>query len=562
MAKMSGGEALVKSLVREGVEVIFGIPGIHMSGIIAALRDEPGIRMVTTRHEAGAAHMADGYARTSGKPGVVLTVPGAGLYNAATGIATAFARSSPVLVIAAQIPRPQIGKNLEVYHEVFDQCSVVRPVTKWHQQASFPREIPDAVREAFSQMRTGRPRPVLLEFPPEAGVEREKVDLRDPAEHSRTVPDHAYLRKAAHVIAQSRLPLIFAGGGVGLSGAEEALLALVEATNIPVITSSGGKGAIPDRHPLCYGACLSPAGERPEMNQLFEVMQSADVVIGIGTRFSLGNPAGEASTLVNINVDDSELTKVQSNTIPLHGDAKATIEALLPFLMEAGAAKRTSPAEAVSAARRLIAYHDIRLKEPQFPILDAMRTSLPEDTFVVWDSTKFGYYARTHYPVNHPKTFMDSGYSFNLGFSFPAALGVKVANPNRAVVSVIGDGGFLFNAPELSTAVQYGINTTTIVFRDDSYGNVAYDLEEFFDGTYETDLLNPDLVTFAESFGAVGMRADDPMDLSTLLPLALDCQAPVIIDVPVGNMPLPRAKLQAHLPSVPWVVPQEGLIDS
>ena len=562
MAKMSGGEALVESLVREGVEFVFGIPGIHMSGIIAALRDEPAIRMITTRHEAGATHMADGYARASGKPGVALVVPGAGLYNAATGIATAYARSSPVLVIVGQIPRGQIGKNHEVYHEVSDQPSVVRPVTKWQRQALRPREIPEAVCEAFRQMRTGRPRPVLLEVPPEAGVEREEVVLRNPARFSRNVPSQENLREAAHIIAQSRLPLIFAGGGVALSGAEQALLALVEATNIPVITSAGGKGAIPDSHPLSYGACLSPAGERPEMNQLFDVMQSADVVIGIGTRFSLGNPAGEASTLVNINIDDSEITRVQSNTLPLQGDARATIEALLPFLIEAGAGSRPSPAEAVSAARRLIAYHDISLKEPQYPILDAMRNSIPEDTFIVWDVTQFGYYARTHYQVNHPKTFIDSGYSFNVGFSFPAALGVKVAEPNRPVVSVIGDGGFMFNSSELSTAVRYGINTTTIVFRDNSYGNVAHDLDEFFDGTYETDLHNPDIVTFAESFGAVGMRADDPMQLETLLPLALARQAPVVIDVPVGNMPLPRAKLLEHLPSVPWVVPQEGLIES
>lgn len=562
MAKMSGGEALVQSLVREGVEVVFGIPGIHMSGIITALRDEPSIRMVTTRHEAGAAHMADGYARAAGKPGVVLVVPGAGLYNAASGLATAFARSSPVLAIAGQIPRGQIGKDIGAYHEVANQPSVVRPVTKWQRQVLRPREIPDAVCEAFRQMRTGRPRPVLLEVPPDTGVEKEEVVLRNPAKNTRIVPSQEHLWGAAHVIARSRLPLIFAGGGVALSGAEEALLALVEATNIPVVTSAGGKGAIPDRHPLCYGSCLSPAGERPEMNQLFDVMQSADVVIGIGTRFSLGNPAGESSTLVNINIDDSELTRVQSNTIPLHGDARATIDALLDCLVEAGAGNRPSPAAAVKAARRLIAYHDIRHKEPQYPILDAMRNNIPEDTFIVWDSTKFGYYARTHYQVNCPKTFMDSGYSFNLGFSFPSAMGVKVARPDRPVVSIIGDGGFLFYSSELSTAVKYGINTTTVVFRDDSYGNVAYDLDEFFAGTYETDLLNPDLVRFAESFGAIGMRADDPLDLATLLPLALDCQAPVIIDVPVANMPLPRAKLQAHLPSVPWVVPQEGLIES
>ncbi len=562
MAKMSGGEALVQSLVGEGVEVVFGIPGIHMSGTVVALRDEPGIRNITTRHEAGATHMADGYARSSGKPGVAMVVPGTAVINAASGVATAYSRSSPVLLIAAQIPRDQIGKNLGAYHEVLDQAGTMRTITKWRRQALRPREIPDAVREAFRQMRTGRPRPVLIEMPPEVAVEREEVQLRNPSPTSRIVPSAQDLREAARVIARSRTPLIFAGGGVAISDAEQALVKLVEATNIPVITASGGKGAIPNSHALSYGSCVSPAGERHELNQLFDVMQAADVVIGIGTRFSLGNPAGESSTLININIDDSELTRVQSNTIPLHGDARATIEALMPFLEEAGAGNRPSPAEAVAAARNLIAYYDIRLKEPQYPILETIKNSIPEDTFTVWDVTQFGYYSRTHYQVNHPKTYIDSGYSFNLGFAFPAALGVKVAQPTRPVVCIIGDGGFMFNAAELSTAVQYGINVVTVVFRDDSYGNVARDLDDMFDGTYGTDLHNPDLVKFVESFGAVGMRADDPMDLGKLLPLALEREAPVVIDVPVGHLPLPRAKLQAHLPSVPWTQPQEGLIQS
>ena len=268
---------------------------------------------------------------------------------------------------------------------------------------------------------------------------------------------------------------------------------MAEATNIPVVTSSGGKGAIPDTHPLCYGSCVSPAGETQEMNQLFEVMQSADVVIGIGARFSMGNPAGEACTLVNINIDDSELTRIQANTIPLHGDAKATIEAMLPYLIEAGSGDRPSPAEAVIGARRLIAYYDIRLQEPQYPILETIKQSIPEETYTVWDVTQFGYYSRTHYPVNHPKTYIDSGYSFNLGCSFPMALGAKVAAPHRPVVCITGDGGFMFNSTELSTAVQYGINVTTVVFRDDAYGNVARDFDEFFAGAYGTDLHNPDL---------------------------------------------------------------------
>ena len=557
---MSGGEALVRSLVSEGVEVVFGIPGIHMSGSVVALRDQPGIRLITTRHEQGAAHMADGYARASGKPGVAFVVPGAGVYNAAGGLATAYARSSPVLLIAGQIPRGNIGKDLGAVHEVAGQLDVMRPVTKWRRQVLTPREVPAAVSEAFRRMRSGRPRPVMIEMPPEAAVERDDVVLRKPAPISRIVPSREQLLEAAGVIARARLPLIFAGGGVAQSDAEESLVELAEATNIPVVTSSGGKGAISDRHPLSYGSCLGPRAERHEMNQLYEVLQAADVVIGIGTRFSLGNPAGESSTLVNVNIDDTELTRIQANTIPLHGDAKATIEALLPVLIEAGAGDRPSPAEAVLAARRLIAYHDIGLQEPQYPILEAIRNSLPEDAFTVWDVTQFGYYARTHFQVHHPKTYIDSGYSFNLGFAFPTALGVKVARPDRPAVCVTGDGGFTFNAVELATAVQYGINATTIVFRDDSYGNVARDLAESFGGTYGTDLLNPDIVAFAESFGAVGMRANDPMDLETLLPLALERQAPVVIDVPIGDMPLPRAKQFANLPSIPWTQPQEGLI--
>ena len=353
---------------------MFGIPGILVYGIVAGLRDEPGIRMITARHEQATTYMADGYARASGKPGVALVVPGVGLYNAAAGLTNAYSRSTPVLVIAGQVPRAAIGKNRGAPHEIADQPGTVRSVTKWQGLASRPREVPDAVFEAFRQMRTGRPRPVLIEMPPDACVEREEVGLRNPARISRIVPSPEDLREAAQVISRSATPLIYAGGGVARSDAEQALVRLAEATNIPVVTSSGGKGTIPDGHPLSYGSCFSPRGERQEMNQLYEVMQSADVVIGIGARFALGNPAGEASTLVNINIDDAELTRHQANTIPLHGDARETIEALLPHLIEAGAGERPSPAEAVSAARRLIAYYDIRLREPQYAVLEAMQS--------------------------------------------------------------------------------------------------------------------------------------------------------------------------------------------
>ncbi len=558
--KLSGGEALVKALVREGVEVVFGIPGIQLYGIVAALRDEPGIQTITTRHEQASTFMAYGYARASGKPGVALVVPGVGVCNATGGLSTAYSRSSPVLLIAGQIPRGQIGRDMGGVHEIDNQMDIVRSLTKWRQQALTPREIPAAVSEAFRQMRTGRPRPTYIECPPDALVERDEVELRDPVPVSPVVPSREQLQGAAAAISQSRLPLIVAGGGVALSGAEQALLELVEATNIPVVTSGGGKGAIPDSHRLCYGSCVSPGGERHELNQLLDVMKTADVVIGIGTRFSLGNPAGESSTLVNINIDDFDLTRIQANTIPLHGDAKATIDALLPLLIEAGCQERPSPAEAVTAARRLIAYYDIRFKEPQYPILEALQRGTPQDAFTIWDVTQFGFYSRTHWQVSQPRTYTDSGYSFNLGYAFPTALGAKVAQPDRPVLCVAGDGGFLFNSSELSTAVKYGINVTTVIFRDDSFGNVARDLDDLFGGTHGTDLVNPDFVKYAESFGAIGMRADDPMDLETLIPTALEQPTPVIIDVPIGHIPLERPKQIEHVPKLPWAHPQDGLI--
>ena len=439
----------------------------------------------------------------------------------------------------------------------------MRPVTKWQRMVSRPREVPAAVNEAFRQMRTGRPRPVLIEIPPEVAVEREEVELLEPAPVSPIVPSPVLLKYAANVIAESRSPVIYAGGGVARANAERALVEFSEATNIPVITSNGGKGAMPDEHPLCYGSCFSPRGERQEMNQLFGVMQAADVVIGIGARFSLGNPAGNASTLINVNVDHNELTRIQTNTIPLHGDALATLEAFLPVMLEVqGESKRPSPVEAVVAARNLIRYHNIRLMGSQYLMMETIQRSVPENCFIAWDVTQLGYYARTHYQVNHPKTYIDSGYSFNLGYAFPTALGAKVAKPDRPVLCMVGDGGFMFNASELSTAVNYGINVVTVVFRNDSYGNVAHDMNEVFGGTYQTTLRNPDFVKFAESFGAVGIQANNPLELGNLIPEALEMGAPVVIDVPMSDIPIPRAPQMVPFYSLPWTMPQEGLIPS
>ncbi|MDA0233107.1 MAG: thiamine pyrophosphate-binding protein, partial [Chloroflexi bacterium] len=371
MAEMSGGQAVVQSLVREGVDVIFGLPRVQMYGIIAALREEPGIRMITARHEGTTTYMADGYARATGKPGVALVVPGPGLYNAAAGLSTAYARSSPVLVIAGQIPRATIGKNLGGLHEVNDQIDAIKPVTKWQKRVMRPNEVPSGLHEAFRQLKTGRPRPVEFELPPEAMVERENVELEEPAQQDRSSPPAGKLAEAAKLIAGAKHPVIYAGGGVARSNAEAELVAFAEATNIPVITSAGGKSTISDRHPLSLGSSLGPAG------LVKETMENADVIVAVGTRFSLRNPAGSSAKLIHIDADPSVIGQIFPNTLGLVGDAKGTLVALLSACEKAGAGNRPSPAARVAEIRASLEASDAEKDQPQDSLLKSLREGTP-----------------------------------------------------------------------------------------------------------------------------------------------------------------------------------------
>ena len=260
MAKLSGGEALIKSFVREGVEVIFGLPGVQMYGILAALRDEPSIKFVVTRNETSTTYMADGYALTTGKAGVAMVVPGPGIYNAGGGLSTAFSRSSPVVLIAGQIPRDGIGKNFGGLHEVNDQKEITNPVTKWQKQVLRPHEVPEGIHEAFKHAQSDRPSPVHFELPPETMVEREEVELLEPAKIERKVPSYSIIEQAAKEIAAARKPVIYAGGGIARSDAEAELVAFAEAHQIAVLTSAGGKGTMSERHALALCGSLGPTG--------------------------------------------------------------------------------------------------------------------------------------------------------------------------------------------------------------------------------------------------------------------------------------------------------------
>lgn len=528
-SRMTGGEALVKALRREGVSVVFGLPGVQLYGAIAALRDEPGIGLLTTRHEQATVYMADGYARAGGRFGTALVVPGPGLLNTGGALSTAYAASSPVLLVTGQVPRASIGRNVGVLHEVEDQLGAIRTVTKWRRSVSAVADIPRAVHDAVGQLLTGRPRPVALEVPWDTLEEEAEVELPDPAHALRAAAPDAEIEAAAQALVAARRPVVYAGGGVHLSGAHAELAALARHLQAGVIVSAEGKGAVSDHEDVALGAALWPG------TPLREYLDAADVVLAVGTRLAQASLRPEQS-VIQIDVDGEEIGRNHRNTLGLVGDARATLERLLERLRSESEPRpsRKSEHEGIRAAAALVA-----TQEPQISILRSLRRAMPEDAILVAGMTQIGYYSRPAFPVYAPRGYLTSSYSGNLGYAYPTALGAKVACPRRAVVSVSGDGGFLYNVGELATAAQYGINVVAVVFNDGSYGNVARDLDEAWGGSYEADLRNPDFVRLAEAFGVAGLRAKDAAELGAVVARAIEMDAPALIEMPVARMPRP-----------------------
>lgn len=529
MVWMTGGEALVKSACREGIRVVFGLPGLQIYGAMAALRDEPGIRFVSPRHEQAAAFMADGYARASGTFGTVLVVPGPGLLNASAGLCTAYAASSPVLMICGQIPKDYIGKKIGVLHELDAQLNVTSPVTKWRKRVLEVSDIPATLHEAVYQLMTGRPRPVAIELPPETLEEEAEVELMDPSHPVRPSANSADVERAAEMLLSSTRPLIYAGGGVHTSGANAPLALVAEYLQAGVVQSPEGKGAVSDHSDLSLGAALWPK------SSLRKYVDSADLILVVGSRLAI-LPLQPEQQVIQIDVDGDEIGRNHKKTFGLVGDARATLERLLERLRTASPPRtsRKADRERLRAEIASTANH-----EPQASILKSLRAGAPEDTILVADLTQIGYYSRPFWPVYRPRTYLTSSYSGNLGFAYPTALGAKVACPERPVISISGDGGFSYNAQELATAVQYGINVVAVVFNDNAYGNVARDMDESWGGSFGTDLFNPDFMKLAAAYGIVGMRATMPTDVEKLVREGVQKDCPVLIEVPVGPMSRP-----------------------
>ena len=516
---MTGGQALVQSIEREGVRVVFGLPGAGQYEAIDALYETPGIRYLTTRHEQATSYMADGYNRASGEIAAVLVVPGPGVFNAFAGMATAYAVSSPMLVVTGT--RHQDNPPADE-----TELAALGQLTKWAARAQSPVEIPHLVREAFRHMRSGRARPVLLEIPAHVFADLAEVQLLPPTVITQSVPQ-AQIQRAAQMLVNATRPVIWAGGGVHRADASPVLQALAEHLGAPVVTTAQGKGALSDRHPLALG--LAELRYSP----LRAWLEERDTILAVGTRTDFTTLLQQAQ-VIKIDIDKTELGQAD-HVLGIAGDAQVTLQALYESVVNL-TGPRPSAAPAVKAlnAQR---FDPASQLQPQWALMQAIRAAMPDDGILVQDMNQMGYYSRNYYPVYQPRAYLTGSQLGTLGAAFPLALGAKVAQPDRAVVALCGDGGFLYNAQELATAVQYGIHVVVIVFNDNAYGNVLRAQEEQFAGhVLGTQLHNPDFVALAEAYGARGVRAQGAAQLEKLLRAALLAQAPTLIEVPVGKM--------------------------
>jgi len=530
MTKMTGGQALVQSLKRNGLEVIFGLPGVQLDWTFDALYDvQDAIHVYHTRNEQPTSFMADGYARTTGKIGACLVVPGPGVMNALAGLSTAYACSSPVLCIAGEIESQQINVGRGMLHEVPNQLQMMASATKWAHCAMTPQEIPAMVNEAFRQLLSGRPRPVEIEVPPDVLQMTADVTLLDPTSVASAAPDHDLIERAARALGGAKKPLIYAGGGVMLSGAWEALHELAEMLQAPVVMTSEGKGAISDRSYLAQNVV---GGRR--------LFPEADVILAVGTRFlqpatSSWGPTNE-QTVIHLDIDAEEIGRNHTPAIGIVADANLGLRALVDRVAQHNRKRESREEELIAVQERA---NDVLFEvQPQASLATAIREELADDDILISGMTQVGYWSNMGFPVYEPRTFIGAGYQGTLGFEFATALGAQVGNPDKHVVAVIGDGGFLYNVSELSTAMRHNINAIMIVFNDGAYGNVRRMQKERFNGrVINSDLLNPDFMKLADSFGMAGMQAHGPEQLRTALRCAMKENHPTLIEVPVGEMP-------------------------
>ena len=528
MAKLTGGQAIVRTLTNHGVDTIFGLPGVQLDNTFDALYEARNtIRTIHTRHEQGAAYMALGYAQSSGKVGACIVGPGPGLLNAGAALATAAASNAPVLCIGGQLPSSQIGGGVGMTHEIRDQSAAMRGVAKWVGRAESAADAPGVLQDAFRQMLETRHQPVVFEMAPDVMGSEEYVDLRDVQDYDGSAqPEVDTLDKAAALLGQAGKPAIFVGSGV--FGAEAELQRLSKLLEAPVIMSRTGRGALGDRD---YHAQGMIAGQ--------DIWPSVDVALIVGTRFTTPalawGRADEVKT-VRIDIDGEQATKPRPSDITIISNARNGLAALCDLIEPQN---RTRPSRETEL-RKVKANAQAKLEtlEPQYGFAKVIRDEVPDDGIVVTDVTQMATYLQNWMPVHHPRTLITPSYQATLGYAFPTALGAQVAHPDRRVICISGDGGFMFNVQELSTAVAHHINVVTIVFADKAFGNVKrFQKDNYGERYIAVDLHNPDFAALAHTFGMTGIRAETPEELRAAIREAFAAPGPALIEVPVGEMP-------------------------
>jgi acetolactate synthase-1/2/3 large subunit len=532
MQNMTTAEAAVATLITHGLDTLYALPGVHNDPLFDALFNAADrIRTVHTRHEQGAAYMALGAALATGKPQAYAVVPGPGLLNTGAALLTAYSMNAPVLALIGQIPDAAIGRGFGHLHEIRDQAGIIARLVDFSARIRAPEDASRLVAEAFRAMAAGRPGPAALECAIDVwGKAGAGAPIVTPSPPPAPEIDEDAILSAAKLLGAARNPMIVVGGGAQGASAEVTVLSgLLQA---PVLAGfRRGRGVLDSRNPF---SVTLPLGHK--------LWKEADFVLAVGTRLWFQHQqwgVDDDLAIINVNADPQEPARAAAPAVALIGDAAPILRRLIDVLPAHSRARR-SRAQEMQERQATMRQRFAKLA-PQLAILEAIRAELPEDGIFVDEVTQVGFVARLAMPVYRPRTFLSPGYQDNLGWGFATALGAQDARRDAPVLSISGDGGFLYTASELATAVRHRIPLTTVVFADGAFGNVRRIQEERYGNRLiACDLANPDFVRFAESFGAAAERVTTPQALRAALRRGFARRdGPTLIEMPVGSMPSP-----------------------
>ena len=530
--RLTGGQIVCESLLREGVDVLFGLPGGAILPLYQTLPEYPQLRHILVRHEQGAAHAADGYARVTGRPGVAWATSGPGATNLITGIATAQMDSVPMVIITGQVSRAAIGSD--AFQET-DTTGITLPITKHNYLVMHASEVAPAIKEAFHIASTGRPGPVLVDIPKDVFQEEtefEYPDSVDLAGYKPRVDGHvAQIKRAAKLIAESKRPVILAGHGVIFSGAYAELRELAEKAQVPVITTLLGISSFPDDHVLCVGM--------PGMHGMAYAslaIEEADLLIALGMRFD-DRITGKASAFalgakkIHVDIDPSEIGKNVKVDVPIVGDLKRVLQKMNSYVAPATHLEWIQRIEELKKDHPSMNIRETDKLLPQF-IIRELSNVTNGDSIVVTGVGQHQMWAAQHYMFNEPRGFITSGGSGAMGYEVPGAMGAQVGRPDKTVWSVAGDGGFQMTMAELATLVENKIPVKFAIMNNGYLGMVRQWQEFFYERSYVATnyTANPDFVKLADAFGMLGIRVTDKTQVRTAIEMAMEYDGPALVD--------------------------------